>query len=61
MTFSMPMTAIADFQKLGEKDPYFAALADICSRNNDLWCSEAERYVLTHAPRLEQDSVSEGL
>jgi threonine dehydrogenase-like Zn-dependent dehydrogenase len=54
---SMPMTAIADFPALGEKDPYFAALAEICARNNHLWCTEAENYVLTHAPRLEQDSV----
>jgi len=54
---SMPMTAITDFAKLGEKDPYFAALAEICGRNKNLWCSEAEAYVLKHAPRLEQDSV----
>ena len=54
---SMPMTAITDFAKLGETDPYFAALAEICGRNKNLWCSEAEAYVLKHAPRLEQDSV----
>jgi threonine dehydrogenase-like Zn-dependent dehydrogenase len=53
---SMPMTAIEDFAKLGEKDPYFAALAEICGRNNGLWCTEAEQYVLTHAPRLEEDA-----
>jgi hypothetical protein len=52
----MPMTAIEDFAKLGEKDPYFAALAEICGRNNGLWCTEAEQYVLTHAPRLEEDA-----
>jgi hypothetical protein len=52
----MPMTAITDFAKLGESDPYFKALAEICARNNGLWCTEAEHYVLTHAPRLEQDS-----
>jgi len=53
---SMPMTAITDFSKLGESDPYFKALADICARNKGLWCTEAETYVLTHAPRLEEDS-----
>jgi len=53
---SMPMTAIDDFSSLGEKNPYFAALAEICGRNKGLWCSEAERYVLTHAPRLEEDA-----
>ena len=53
---SMPMTAIKDFAALGGKDPYFAALAEICGRNNGLWCTEAEEYVLANAPRLEQDS-----
>jgi threonine dehydrogenase-like Zn-dependent dehydrogenase len=53
---SMPMTAIDDFSSLGEKNPYFAALAEICGRNKGLWCSEAEQYVLTHAPRLEEDA-----
>jgi threonine dehydrogenase-like Zn-dependent dehydrogenase len=53
---SMPMTAITDFAKLGEKDPYFKALAEICARNNGLWCTEAETYVLANAPRLEEDS-----
>ena len=54
----MPMTAINDFAKLGETNPYFKALAEICARNNGLWCTEAEQYVLTHAARLEQDSQS---
>lgn len=53
---SMPMTAISDFAKLGQSDPYFATLAEICSRNTNLWCSEAEQYVLAHAPRLMEDS-----
>ena len=53
---SMPMTAIEDFGARGEKDPYFAALAEICGRNKGLWCTEAERYVLTHAPRREEDA-----
>ena len=53
---SMPMTAIEDFEKLGKDDKYFADLAEICKRNNGLWCSEAEKYVLANAPRLEQDS-----
>jgi len=54
---SMPMTAIADFATLGETDSYFAALAEICSRHNGLWSLEAEKYVMAHAPRLEQNSV----
>ena len=54
---SMPMTAITDFAELGKTNPYFAALAEICGRNNGLWCTEAEEYVLRNAPRLEEDSV----
>lgn len=53
---SMPMTAIDDFEQLGESDKYFADLHQICKQNNGLWCTEAERYVLANAPRLEEDS-----
>lgn len=42
----MPMTAIADFAKIGESDTRFAKLADICGRNNGLWSIEAEEYLL---------------
>lgn len=56
---SMPMTAISDFAKLGEQSTYFADLAKICAANNNLWSTEAERYVLANAPRLEADSVIE--
>ena len=45
---SMPLTAIADFAALGEKDPLFAALHEIVGRNNGLWCAQAERYLLEH-------------
>jgi len=53
---SVPMTAITDFAARGRTEPFFAALDEICGRNNGLWCSEAENYVLTHAPRLEEDA-----
>jgi threonine dehydrogenase-like Zn-dependent dehydrogenase len=45
---SMPLTAIADFAKLGEKDSFFAGLAEITERNNGLWSGEAEKYLLAH-------------
>ena len=48
----MPMTAIADFAKLGETDKFFADLAEICNRNNGIWSDEAEEYVLTNAPKI---------
>ncbi len=44
----LPLTAIADFAKLGESDPFFKDLADIVARNNGLWCGEAEKYLLKH-------------
>lgn len=49
----MPMTAIADFAKLGETDPFYAELAKICEANNGLWCKAAEDYLLAHAPKIE--------
>jgi len=49
---SMPMTAIADFGKLGETDPFFKDLDEICKRNNGIWSAEAERYVLANAKKI---------
>ena len=45
----MPLVAISDFAELGKTDPFYADLAEICARNNDLWCLEAEKYVLENA------------
>lgn len=42
----MPLTAIADFAELGKADNRFAVLAQIVERNNGLWCTEAEQYLL---------------
>lgn len=49
---SMPMTAIADFEKLGESDPMFRELAAIVKKNNGLWCLEAEKYLLANAKAI---------
>lgn len=46
---SMPLTAIADFGALGENDPLFAGLAQICARNGGLWSAEAEAFLLENA------------
>jgi len=45
---NMPLTAIDDFAKLGESDPFFKELADIVARNNGLWCAEAEKFLLAN-------------
>ncbi len=46
---SMPLVAIEDFEKLGQTDKFYAELAEIMKRSNNLWCAEAERYVLENA------------
>ena len=48
----MELTAIEDFAKKGETDPMFAKLAEICAANNNLWCGEAEDYLLANAPKI---------
>lgn len=48
---SMELTAIEDFRSKAD-DPLFAGLADICEKNNGLWCPEAERYLLEHADSI---------
>lgn len=49
---SMPMTAVADFGKLGESDPLFKKLYEITEAHNGLWCGEAEKYLLSNAKKI---------
>lgn len=42
----MDLTAIADFEALGEQDPRFARLAEICAEQDHIWNQAAEEYVL---------------
>ncbi len=51
---SMPLTAIDDFAKLGETDPMYAKLAELCAANNGLWSPEAEQYLLANAKSIEE-------
>lgn len=44
----MPLTPISDFAKLGEANPQFKKLAEICERNKGLWSIEAETYLLAN-------------
>ena len=44
----LPLTAIADFGKLGQTDPLFAKLDEITKRHNGLWSAEAEKYLLAN-------------
>lgn len=48
----MPLTPLADLERLGETDPLFAELARIVEAKNGLWSVEAEEHLLKHF-RLE--------
>ncbi len=50
---TLPLTAMEDFEALGETDPFFEALAEITVRHAGLWSNEAEAYLLAHAPKNE--------
>ncbi len=47
----LPLTAIADFEALGEQDDLYHELGRIVKANGGLWCAEAERYLLSNATR----------
>jgi len=49
MGVDIPLTAIADFEEKGKREPLFAALHEIVQSNNGLWCTQAEQYLLTQA------------
>lgn len=42
----LPLTALTDFEKLGETDERFKVLDELVKTNNGLWCTEAEKYLL---------------
>ena len=43
---NMPLTAIADFGKLGENDERYRVMDKMVKAHNGLWCAEAEAYLL---------------
>jgi threonine dehydrogenase-like Zn-dependent dehydrogenase len=45
---SLPLTALTDLEKLGKEDPLFNDLHEIISRNDYMWCAEAEKYLLAN-------------
>ena len=48
----IPLIAIDDLEELGHNNPMYAELAVIVKNNGGVWCAEAEKYLLEHAPRL---------
>ncbi len=49
---NMPLTAIADFGKMGENNKVYKTLDEICKRHKGLWNGEAEKYLLANADKL---------
>lgn len=54
---SLPLTKIEDFEALskgsGENARLFEGLARICRENDNIWCEEAEKYLLQNAKKME--------
>lgn len=54
---SLPLTKIEDFEELskenGDNAELFMVLAQICKKNNNVWCEEAERFLLENAKKME--------
>ena len=48
----LPLTPIADFEKLSESSELFRELALICNRNKGLWSVEAETFLLNYYHKL---------
>lgn len=48
----MPLTAIDDFEKIGEKDPLFKGLHELVEKHNGLWNVESERFLLEYYNKL---------
>ncbi len=49
---SLPLTALSDFEKLGETDPMFKELAALTAANQGLWNGACEKYLLAHAKAM---------
>jgi len=49
---SMPLTAIADFARLGESDPFFAKLAELVAAEGGLWNTEAEKFIIENGKAI---------
>lgn len=44
----LPLTALSDFEKLGDNDARFKELDNIVKKNNGLWNADAEKYLLNN-------------
>lgn len=44
----MELTAIEEFEEKGKTNPLFLELSKIVNKNNGLWCTEAEKFLLAN-------------
>ena len=49
---SLPLIALNELEETGKEDPMLKELAKIVKENNDLWCAEAEKYLLANAKTI---------
>ena len=45
---TLPLTPIEDFRKLAGKSMLYKGLADICEAHANIWCEEAEKFLLDY-------------
>ena len=50
----IPLVAIADIPELAKTDAMWAEINKILQKNNGLWCTEAEKYLLANAPKISE-------
>lgn len=48
----IPLVAIDELEELGKTDELYGELARIVKAHGGLWCTEAEKYLLEHAPKI---------
>lgn len=49
---SMPLVSLKDLETLGRNNPFYAGLHSIVSKNDYIWSTEAENYLLKNAPAI---------
>ena len=50
---SLPLTAIADFARLGADESLFAELAELVADSDGIWNAAAEAHLLAHATPID--------
>jgi len=48
----LELTAISDFEEKGKFNPLFTSLAKIVEKNNGVWSTEAEKYLLKNGKSI---------